>query len=201
MTLNRSYLALIFLNIFTLCGAAGLLYYQSESNKVKADEILAEPLDKDSSRITPISDLEGSQSKTEAEVEPVVLPKPEPKKPVIHSISIYSINDEAVPAFTTLKDRSQLVVLASNGEWSEVISSIGFPVWVHGDLVEKFGPGYVSVTTNRANARIKPQVENSASLGKLRASDVLKVNRKQGDWVRVWSPLKFKAWVKTNDLQ
>jgi len=184
------YGCLIFLNLFILANTIGLLYYQSQHHNETTPTIELAPL-VNGSKVIPLSEPKNSQK----------LENAVPIKPAVVEIGLYAKGNEALGVFTAFKDRSALVALASNSEWTEVISRRGFPVWVRSDLVTEIKNGYVQVVVNRANARTKPGTDNSASVGKLSAGDVLRVSRKQGEWIRVWSPLKFRAWVKTSELR
>lgn len=131
----------------------------------------------------------------EAESEPV--PKPEPKK---QFISLYPATSDELDAFTTLEKDIGIVVYHAGPEWTEILSSKGMPVWIRGDLVKNIGSGYVEVFIPRVNARSAPNTESSVVIGSLVKGEVLKVNRKQDGWIRAWSPVRFRAWVKTKDL-
>jgi len=182
MNSRKGCVFLIVLNLFTVLCAAGALYYQSNKHKGASQGTEVVSQQSEDSKVTPLVNSK------QMEVEPVL------------EIPIYTGNDDDARIFTTFKDRTELIVSASTDEWSQVISERGFPVWIREDLVQKFSSGYVSVIVNRANARTSPGVTDSVSLGKLLVGDVLKINRKQDNWIRVWSPIKFRAWVKTEDL-
>lgn len=126
--------------------------------------------------------------------EPISVKKPEPK------IFIFPTKLEDATAFTSFKKRSELIVIEADSIWTRVYATSGFPVWVSAPLVEKIGASHVRVTANTVNARSSPDVKLGKVLGKLQKGDVLKVSRKQGDWIRVWSPIKFAAWVKSDQL-
>jgi len=188
------YCCLIFLNLLILGNTIGLLYYQSQHNEKTENIEETSPIDvPDVVEVSKVVSL----PQTELSQEPI---KVVPVEPATVSIGLYAGDNVEMTIFTTLKDRSDLVALESNSDWTEVISSRGFPVWVRGDLVKEIRSGYVEVIVARANARTKPNTNDSVSVGKLLVGDVLKVNRKQGEWIRVWSPLRFRAWVKTTEL-
>lgn len=138
------------------------------------------------SKFTPVADLE------------VELAKPAP--PAIR-IPIYTKPTKEGVIFTTFNLREDLLISRRVKGWAEVIGVKGFPVWVRQDMVEQFNSGYVRVLVHRANARSSAGMEKSVPLGKLSAGDILKVSQRRDDWVRVWSPIRFKAWVKLSDLQ
>jgi hypothetical protein len=190
MSPRKNYTLLIVSNVLIAFSALGLFYGQSQKHNETINGYEIALSANQCSKIVPLCRSPEKEKRLEKELAIDVAVK----------ISVYTTNDINAQILTTFNDMTELVVLASNSEWSEVISVRGFPVWVQEDLVRKFASGYVSVIVNRANARSVAGVSNSVSLGKLFIGDVLKVSRRQGQWVRVWSPLKFSAWVKTKDL-
>ncbi len=198
---NYIYSLLVVLNVLTIIGAWLLLNSQARDHQL---ELLQQEQKEDQtgemvSKLEPrLVQAELGQPKAEPiKLEPDVEVVARPKVP---QIPIYSKGDGAGKVFTTFRGRKDLIVSEYEGEWAKTVSSQGFPVWVRQDMVENFSKGYVRVIVNRANARTFPSVKDSVPLGKLAAGDILKINRTQGDWVRVWSPLKFRAWVKISDL-
>ena len=129
---------------------------------------------------------------TEKRTAPVV-----PKK---QFIKLYPRDDEKYSAFTTLEKDKGIVVYTPGDEWTEIISAKGVPIWIRGDLVKDIGSGYVEVIRDRVNARSEPNTETSVVLGSVVQGELLNVSRKNAGWVRAWSPIRFKAWVKTEDL-
>lgn len=187
MNPKKIYIFLIFFNVISVVVAWFLLNNQSEKHQMAIASIEAK-IEKSSV----VAELKSSV-KPQAKIKSIAAPK-------IVQIPIYTKADGSGLIFTTFKDRDELIITRSDDEWAEVISTRGFPVWVRGDLVESFSKGYVNVIVNTANARSSPGTSNSISLGKLHQGEVLKINKKQGQWIRVWSPIKFKAWVKKRDF-
>lgn len=188
MNFKKVSISLIFLNLISIAVAWFLLNNQSEKYNANLANLEAK--------------IEQSKliQKTESPIPPVTKAVVVADVPKTIQIPIYTKNGSSGRVFTTFKNRDELIVVDSSGEWSQVVSIRGFPAWVRGDLVENFSKGYVKVVVNTANARTSPKVTSSVLLGQLQRDDVLKVNRKQGKWIRVWSPIKFKAWVKSSDL-
>lgn len=195
MNLIKDYAFVVCFNLITIAVAWFFLSNQLDSHHAEITSIIARP---------PLSEIE--KSKLEPVPEAVTSVKEAPKAVLIPvsktvQIPIYTKGDGSGKIFTTFKDRDELVIVRSSDEWGEVISPSGFPAWVRGDLVESFSKGYVSVIVNVANARTSPSTKNSVTLGRLQRGDVLKVNKKQGEWIRVWTPIKFKGWVKMSDYK
>ena len=187
MNPKKVYAFLILFNVTSVVIAWFLLTNQSEEYQATIASIEAK-IEKSQVVVKPEPLL-----KSQAKIENSAVPK-------TFQISIYTKAGSSGRIFTTFKDRGELVITRSDGEWAEVISTRGFPVWVRGDLVKNFSKGYVTVIVNTANARTSPGTSNSSLLGQLQQGEVLKTNKKQGQWIRVWSPIKFKAWVKMSDL-
>ena len=124
--------------------------------------------------------------------------KPAAKKELI---SLYPDDSDKYPAFTTLEKDNGIIVYNSGSEWSHIISASGVPVWIRGDMVKSVGSGYIEVIIPRVNARSSPNTQTSAIIGSLSQGEILKVSRKRDGWFRVWSPVRFRAWVKTQDLE
>ncbi len=179
---------LVFCNVVTIVAAWFLLNSQSAESQAVIDRLQA------SIEKTKIAEEPNPLVKPQASIKTVAAPK-------TVQIPIYTKAAGLGRIFTTFKDRGELIVISSEGEWAQVISTRGFPVWVRGDLVESFSKGYVTIVVKAANARTSPGTSNSALLGQLPQGEILKVNKKQGQWFRVWSPIKFKAWVKLSDFE
>ena len=95
---------------------------------------------------------------------------------------------------------NQIIVQRESGPWSIVKSSVGFPVWVHGDFI--IVDGDVGKTTGTGvNARSVPIVTNGTVVGKLDKDEMLAVIDQRDGWFRVVAPARFQAWVKTADLE
>lgn len=116
------------------------------------------------------------------------------------SIPVFASRLEGDKAFTSFTGWSDLIVTEAGSDWSKVASSKGFPVWISLSLVEKIGNSHVRVKSNNVNLRSIPKVQGSRVLGRAQAGDIMKINRKQGDWLRVWSPLRVTAWAKSAQL-
>jgi len=122
------------------------------------------------------------------------------EKPVGRKILIFPSRDEDSKAFTSFRGRSELIIVENGPDWSKVLSTKGFPIWVSTPLVEKIGTSHVRVIANAVNARSTPDVKFSKVLARFSKGDVLKISRKQGEWIRVWSSINVSAWAKSDQL-
>jgi len=75
------------------------------------------------------------------------------------------------------------------------------PVWIRGDLIEQRASGYMEVIVGRANTRSAPNQTDGVVMGKLVRGEIIKVSKKSDGWARVWSPIRFSAWIKTSDIE
>lgn len=140
----------------------------------------------------------------ESPIQPVE--KTEPIAPAVPvappklMVALYPNDRGDFSAFTTMENNSEIIVFDSKDEWTEVFSSHGLPVWVRGDMVKEYGNGYVEVVVASARTRNLPTTESTVVMGNLTQGEVLKVSRKKDGWFRVWSPIRFRAWAKTEEL-
>ena len=139
-----------------------------------------------------------STTPVKAASTPVVTPTIKPKQ----LISLYPDDSDKHPAFTTLENnKEEIIVLSTGPVWTQILSSRGLPVWIRNDMVKDYRNGFVEVTVNSARTRSTPNTQTSAIMGIVSKGEVMKVNRKQENWIRVWSPIRFRTWVKTDDLE
>jgi len=129
--------------------------------------------------------------------ELVAQPKPVPVIPV--SIPVFASKDDEKP-FTSFSGWGDLIVTEPGSDWSKVASAKGFPVWISAPLVDKLGSSHVRVKGNNVNLRSLPQVQGSRVLARAQRGDIMKINRKQGEWLRVWSQVRVEAWAKSEKL-
>lgn len=116
-------------------------------------------------------------------------------------IPVFASRRDGEKAFTSFSGWSDLIVVnEADSVWSKVASAKGFPVWVSASLVEKLNKSHVRIKSNNVNLRSTPQIQGSRVLGRAQAGEIMKVNRKQGDWLRVWAPLRITAWAKSAEL-
>ena len=84
-------------------------------------------------------------------------------------------------------------------EWAIVTNQTGFPVWVSSDFIKVNGASATILGTS-VNARSVPLVANGTIVGQLDKGEKLTVLDQRNNWYRLQSPKRFKAWVKTEDL-
>ena len=203
--------SIVLLSLISVMLFFGYRYY-TDNNNVSLLNVEAIENDANQGSVSVVQTIP-NQVKTESEVVPqsqqdsVLIPAVVateksttalvPKK---QFIKLYPRDDENYSAFTTLEKDKGIVVYTSGDEWTEIISAKGVPIWIRGDLVKDIGSGYVEVIRDRVNARSEPNTETSVVLGSVVQGELLNVSRKNDGWVRAWSPIRFRAWVKTEDL-
>jgi len=96
--------------------------------------------------------------------------------------------------------RDQIEVVEKSTPWSIVTSRTGFPVWVHGDFLSVFD-STATVTGDNVNARSVPIVTNGTVVGRLKRDESFTILDQRKEWYRVLAPARFKAWVKTQELE
>lgn len=131
---------------------------------------------------------------------PIVTPNAADSTDVVKSpIAIYT--DPAVRSvlIAIIDQRRDLKLVEESGTWSSVTSRVGFPVWVHADFITLVDESAV-VKGDSVNARSVPIVTNGTIVGRLNRNEQVTVVDKRKDWLRIMSPARFKAWVKTNDF-
>lgn len=100
----------------------------------------------------------------------------------------------------TIQDSNHKIEVIKRGKkWTSVRITDGFPVWVHGDFI-KTQNDYATLIGDSVNARSVPIITQGTVVGKLNKGEKLLIVDAQGDWYRVISPVRFKAWVKTDNL-
>ena len=112
--------------------------------------------------------------------------------------------------FTNPAIRSVLITLYNNPKnlkiidkgprWTTVSAADGFPVWVHSNFL-KVNEDVGVVTATSVNARSVPLITQGSVVGRLDRGDTVTVLDKRGDWYRLHSPSRFKAWAKTEELE
>ena len=98
-----------------------------------------------------------------------------------------------------IDERDTINITQAGKDWSTVRSSVGFPVWVHGDFLRVNG-NKGTVQGQAVNARSVPIVTNGTVVGKLNRGERVKVLEKRKQWYRIIAPTHFNAWVKTEDF-
>ncbi len=107
---------------------------------------------------------------------------------------IYARNQDDAPVLTSVDDLSALTMVWHEGGWQRVSLASGLPVWIRKNSIESIGGGLVRIAEDSALAFAGPN--NSDVVGVVFLGDQLKRIRVDGDWVRVWSPVDFSAWIR-----
>ncbi len=107
---------------------------------------------------------------------------------------IYAHNRDDAPVLTSVDDLSELTMIWQKGGWQRVSLASGIPVWIRKKSLESMGGGLVRIAEDSAFAFAGPN--NRDVVGVVFLDDQLKRIRVDGDWVRVWSPVDFSAWVR-----
>ena len=127
-----------------------------------------------------------------------------PKKQKKESNQLKSIATYTNPAKRSvligiIDSRDTLTVVSRTPEWAIVTNQAGFPVWVSTDFIKVNGDKGTILGTS-VNARSVPLVANGTIVGQLDMGEIVTVLDRRNDWYRIMSPPRFKAWVKTEDL-
>ena len=96
-------------------------------------------------------------------------------------------------------DVTKLTVIKRKEKWTSITHSDGFPVWVHSDDIE-VEDSEGTVKGRWVSARSVPIDDRKTKLERFKKNEKLKVIGQRDDWVRVMSPARFSAWVKTDEL-
>lgn len=151
-----------------------------------SDSGVAEPIE-------PIAETE--------QVSPTTQTRTEPQQQTLeqHAIALYTNPKVRSVLIAILPQRDTLTEISRDDEWAIVSSTEGFPVWVHGDYLDVID-GVGRLTGQSVNARSVPIVTNGTVVGKLNKDELVAVISKRNEWYRITAPERFKAWVKTSEL-
>ncbi|MEM7359024.1 MAG: SH3 domain-containing protein [Pseudomonadota bacterium] len=130
---------------------------------------------------------------------PELTPEPAQLKPRKTPVALYTNPKVRSVLIAIVDDRDTLSINDEGTDWSTVESSTGFPVWMHGDFLRVRGE-QGTVTGQAVNARSVPIVTNGTVVGKLNKGETVTILDKRKEWYRIVSPVRFKAWVKTEDF-
>ena len=125
---------------------------------------------------------------------------PAKASPAKQPIAIYTNPSVRHVLIAFVNYRDELSVVSKSEEWTSVFVASGFPVWVHGDFIE-VADDIGTIVGERVNARSVPETTNGSIVGKLNNEEMLTVLDQRDNWVRVVSPKRFKAWVKTVEYE
>lgn len=117
----------------------------------------------------------------------------------LKSIAAYTNPAKRSVLIGIIDSRDTLSVVSRTPEWAVVTNRSGFPVWVSRDFIKVKGSNGTIIGTS-VNARSVPLIANGTIVGQLDKGEKLNVLDQRNNWYRVQSPKRFKAWVKTEDL-
>ncbi len=132
------------------------------------------------------SDIEPAQTSNIGEPESVFLYS----KPSLDAINLGRINNDA-----------EVIYIVNHGEWSSLMMASGIPVWIHSDLIDSIDSSLGEVNSNDASLRISPNMSDDTIVTHIQEGDKLQLIERQGDWLRVYTPADYSAWVKSAELR
>ena len=118
------------------------------------------------------------------------------------NLSIAVFTNPAVRSvlITILDDVSSITTIERGNRWTMITSSRGFPVWVSSNFVRVNGDrGVISATS--VNARSVPLVTQGSVVGRFNRGEKVEILDSRNNWYRVYSPERFRGWVKTEDFE
>lgn len=145
------------------------------------------------------SDSASLDKSNAAEQAPDIAPEKEVK--IVVPVDIYLSQEPGAPSLGRLLDDSGIIDINYGDDWSSIMLTNGFPVWIHADFVSKTGPNTLTVMGRRVNLRIKADLSPASVVGKVIKDDELQIRIQTGSWYKVNSPADFKGWVKTTSLK
>lgn len=119
--------------------------------------------------------------------------------PTSSTITLYTNPQVRSVLISVVSDTNQLEILEQGSVWSTVSHKKGFPIWVHSNFISVSGNKGI-ITGDAVNARSIPLILDGTIIGKLNKNESVSIINKVKQWYRVTSPPRFKAWVRTQDL-
>jgi hypothetical protein len=103
----------------------------------------------------------------------------------------------------TLKAGVSVRAIQTSGDWTQILVSRSYPVWVYETFLEDLGNGKGKIKGSNVNIRPSTSTNNQTSppLGQLSEGQRVSIIVKRGPWVQVMPPEPFPAWVITSDIQ
>ena len=136
-------------------------------------------------------------SKTQAAKDHPAKPRLTPAN-LGRSVALYTNPKIRSVLIAVIDDPKTIQVVEYADDWSIVQSTVGFPVWIHGDFIDvenKVG----TITGHNVNARSVPIITNGTVVGRLDKGEQVTVLSKRKEWFRAIAPTHFEAWIKTGD--
>ena len=103
----------------------------------------------------------------------------------------------------TLKAGTSVRALSVQNEWTQIMVSRSFPVWVYESFLQDLGEGKGIIKGNNVNIRPTASQDNHSSppLGQLNDGQRVRIVSRRNPWIQVMPPQPFPAWVITQDIQ
>jgi hypothetical protein len=111
--------------------------------------------------------------------------------------------DEKSVQVHTLTSGTSIRTIKTVKEWSQVMVSRSYPVWVYETFLIDLGNGVGKIKGTNVNIRPSASTNNSTSppLGQLNEGDRVSIVLKRSPWVQILPSQPFPAWVKSKDIQ
>ena len=145
------------------------------------------------------TDLIAAQEPVTTANESTSAPTSASKDVIKNPVALYTNPAVRSVLIAIIDERNTLSIAQAGNDWSAIKSSVGFPVWVHGDFLQVNG-SKGTITGEAVNARSVPIVTNGTVVGKLKQRERVDVLEKRKKWYRIVAPTRFIAWVKTEDF-
>lgn len=111
-------------------------------------------------------------------------------------------NDSAV-SVVTIKSGATVEILEHKNDWSKVLVSKSYPVWIYESFVRDEGEGVGTIKGKNVNIRPSPDTDDKTSppLGQMNAGEKVVIVMKRSPWVKIMPAKPFPAWVASKDIK
>lgn len=117
------------------------------------------------------------------------------------ALSLYSERSSGGIHLGDISHSSEVCSVNRDKEWSKITLSNGVPMWIAAEYAERIDDTLIRVKASRVGLRIKPDRAKQHIVTIVDTGDVLEVIKVGGWWYQVNSPVGYKAWVKTAQLE
>jgi hypothetical protein len=111
-------------------------------------------------------------------------------------------NMDSVQVYT-LKAGVSVRAIQTSGDWTQILVSRSYPVWVYETFIEDLGNGKGKIKGSKVNIRPSASMNKQTSppLGQLNDGQRVSIVTIRSPWVQVMPPEPFPAWVISSDIQ
>lgn len=120
--------------------------------------------------------------------------------PLVSEVALFSAAKDNSPILGTIKTDAEISYIDRGDVWSSVMLSTGVPVWASAKYVNDLGDNIGKVTVDGLRIRSLPELGNDLVVGSINQGDLVQILERRDDWVRIFSPADYRAWVKTAEL-